>query len=443
MKYLIMRILSSFFRGWITFWMFLAMPTIFCPSVLAQEKEHTFKITGDRYIDFAFMRISVAYDSLSADHLYICRYYRTGHLKDKTYYLVTGNKFCLTNMDNHIAKKDLILDGIQQIYSDNEALETESVYKNGVLQQMIDYYNNGNKHMMYSGDDKSLNGPFKMWHPNGQLGFSGNYENNLKDGIFESFDASGNLERKGTYSKGKLIDGVAVVQDFVYDAPEVPAEYKGNDSILNKILIKKSANLVDVATMDSTVEDFLDLKFTIHKSGQIKKVEITNASTPLEEEIIKTVFSHQFMDFQPATIEGVPVSSYFSKSFFLSHKGLQAATDLMIQKNNDSKDENPYTIVEDMPEFPEGEMGMRKFLAQTIRYPREATANHIQGKVFVSFVIQKNGTVGDIAIVRGVHPLLDAEAMRVVKQMPRWTPGHQAGKAVKVSYTIPINFVLE
>jgi TonB family protein len=440
-----MKILSlPFSRSYlIGFWMLMLMPLVFCQAVLSQEKEHSFKITGDRFIDLAFMRISVSYDSLSADHLYICRYYRTGHLKDKTCYLVRGNKFSMTNMDNLIAKKDLILDGIQQIFSENEVLETESVYKNGLLQQMTDYYSNGNKHMMYSGDEKALNGAFKMWHPNGQLGFNGNYENNLKDGIFESFDASGNPERKGSYQKGKLIDGVAVVQDFVYDAPEVPVQYKGNDSLLNKILLKKSANLVDVVTMDSTVEDFLDLKFTIHKSGQVKKVEITNPAIPVEEEIIQTIFSKQFMDFQPATIEGAPVSSYFSKSFYLTNKGLQVTSDLLNKKRIDSKYDDVYTIVEDMPEFPEGEMGMRKFLAQTIRYPLEAAEKNIQGKVFVSFIIQKNGTVGDISLVRGVHPLLDKEAMRVVRQMPKWKPGHQAGEAVKVSYTIPINFVLE
>lgn len=440
-----MRILSSSFnsRYFISFWMLLLMELVFCHTVLSQEKEHSFKITGDKFIDIAIMKMSVAYDSLSADHLYICHYDRNGQISDKSYYLFTGKRFNLLNMDIHNAKKELTLDGIQNIYTENEILESEKVYKNGILQQQTNYYRNGIKNIMFVGDDKSLNGEFKMWHPNGQLSFSGEYRDNLKDGIFESFDASGNLERKGTYRAGKLVEGVAVVQNLTYDSPEIPASYKGNDSILNKILIKKTANLAEVKEMDSSKQQMLDLKFTIDKLGKVRKVDITNSSNPLDVEIIQEVFGKQFMDFQPAQIEGVPVSSYYSKSFLLSNKGLQTCVDSLNKNGNDSNREDVYTIVEDMPEFPGGDEAIRQFLINTIRYPLAAAEANIQGKVFVNFIILEDGTVSDIAILRSVHPLLDAEATRIVKQMPKWKPGRQNGKQVKVSYTIPINFVLE
>ncbi len=102
-----------------------------------------------------------------------------------------------------------------------------------------------------------------------------------------------------------------------------------------------------------------------------------------------------------------------------------------------------FNIVEEMPEFPGGELEMRKFIAQHVKYPVIAQDNGIQGKVYVTFVVEKDGSVGRIKIARGVNPSLDAEAMRVVNEMPAWTPGKQRGQNVAVSYTVPIDFVLQ
>ena len=106
-------------------------------------------------------------------------------------------------------------------------------------------------------------------------------------------------------------------------------------------------------------------------------------------------------------------------------------------------DDPVFQLVEDMPEFPGGELELRKFIAQHISYPPVAVENGIQGKVYVSFVVEKDGSVGRIKIARGVDPSLDAEAMRVVNEMPGWTPGKQRGQTVAVSYTIPVSFVLQ
>lgn len=103
----------------------------------------------------------------------------------------------------------------------------------------------------------------------------------------------------------------------------------------------------------------------------------------------------------------------------------------------------PYTVVEQMPEFPGGELALRKYLATSVKYPVIAQENGIQGKVFVSFVVDTDGGISNVKVARGVDPSLDKEAMRVVKSMPKWIPGKQNGQAVRVSYTVPINFVLE
>ncbi|MCU4166114.1 energy transducer TonB [Carboxylicivirga caseinilyticus] len=109
----------------------------------------------------------------------------------------------------------------------------------------------------------------------------------------------------------------------------------------------------------------------------------------------------------------------------------------------EAEDAPVFFIVEEMPEFPGGEEALRKFIAQSVKYPVIAQENGIQGRVYVSFVVNTKGAVTDVKIARGVDPNLDKEAIRVVNSMPAWKPGKQRGKAVKVSYTVPINFVLQ
>lgn len=102
-----------------------------------------------------------------------------------------------------------------------------------------------------------------------------------------------------------------------------------------------------------------------------------------------------------------------------------------------------FFIVEDMPEFPGGENALRAYLGNSIKYPVIAQENGIQGKVYVTFVVGKDGSVSNATIARGVDPSLDKEALRVVNSLPKWKPGKQRGKPVNVSYTVPINFQLQ
>ncbi|MBR6249657.1 MAG: energy transducer TonB [Bacteroidales bacterium] len=99
-------------------------------------------------------------------------------------------------------------------------------------------------------------------------------------------------------------------------------------------------------------------------------------------------------------------------------------------------------IVEELPSFPGGDGELRKYLKENTHYPTEALENGIQGRVFVSFVVNEDGNITDVKVVRTADPNLDKEAIRVVSSMPKWTPGKQRGKAVDVSCTIPINFII-
>ncbi|HKL71223.1 MAG TPA: energy transducer TonB, partial [Marinilabiliaceae bacterium] len=102
-----------------------------------------------------------------------------------------------------------------------------------------------------------------------------------------------------------------------------------------------------------------------------------------------------------------------------------------------------FMIVEEMPEFPGGNAALMKYLANAVKFPVIAQENGIQGRVYVQFVISAKGEVTNAVILRGVDSSLDKEALRVVQNMPKWKPGKQRNRPVRVSYTVPINFVLQ
>ena len=105
--------------------------------------------------------------------------------------------------------------------------------------------------------------------------------------------------------------------------------------------------------------------------------------------------------------------------------------------------EEIFVVVEQQPEFPGGNAAMMKFLSDNIRYPVIAQENGIQGRVICNFVVERDGSITDVQVVRGVDPSLDREAVRVIQQMPRWAPGKQRGSAVRVRFTLPVVFRLQ
>ena len=111
--------------------------------------------------------------------------------------------------------------------------------------------------------------------------------------------------------------------------------------------------------------------------------------------------------------------------------------------NSEPHEKVIFQVVEEMPQFPGGMGEAMKFLAKNMKYPVAAQQAKIEGRVIVQFVVEKDGSVSDVKVMRGVSPELDAEAIRVVSMMPKWIPGKQRGKAVAVKYTMPIMFRLQ
>ena len=113
-------------------------------------------------------------------------------------------------------------------------------------------------------------------------------------------------------------------------------------------------------------------------------------------------------------------------------------------KEDEEDEEVVFVVVETMPEFPGGQQALFKYLSENVKYPVIAQENGIQGRVICQFVVNKDGKIVDVEVVRsGGDPSLDKEAIRVIKSMPPWKPGKQRGKAVRVKYTVPVNFRLQ
>ena len=102
-----------------------------------------------------------------------------------------------------------------------------------------------------------------------------------------------------------------------------------------------------------------------------------------------------------------------------------------------------YDEVEVMPEFPGGMQAMIEFIQTNIKYPKDATKQEVGGRVMVMFVVETDGSLSNVRVARKVFPSLDAEAVRVVKTMPKWKPGKEKGKVVRVNYTLPVVFSIK
>lgn len=128
----------------------------------------------------------------------------------------------------------------------------------------------------------------------------------------------------------------------------------------------------------------------------------------------------------------------------LASVGMQAQVwDAVSATTNPQSSEQVYEVVEVMPQYPGGQAAMVKYLSEHVKYPAKAKAEGKTGTVMVQFVVNTNGKLTDTKVIRSVSPELDKEALRVVKSMPKWTPGKQKGKPVRVRFTLPIRFSLK
>lgn len=237
-------------------------------------------------------------------------------------------------------------------------------------------------------------------------------------------------------------DGGEEVYEVVEKMPEFP---DGGMSGLMKFL---SANIhYPEAAHKAGTQGRVTVQFVVGKDGSINNVKVIRGVDPaLDTEAIRVISS--MPKWKPGTQKGEPVNVRYTVPvmFRLMPEPVDKIDEMMVVGYRNS--EAPvigevYDVVEKMPEFPGGMTGLMQHLSKNIRYPAEAHANNIQGRVVVSVIINTEGKVTNAKIVQGVAPSLDAEALRVTGTMPDWTPGTKDGKPVNVKYTFPVMFRLQ
>jgi TonB family protein len=233
----------------------------------------------------------------------------------------------------------------------------------------------------------------------------------------------------------------------VYTDVDKKPEFPGGYSALYKF-IADHLKYPESAKM-KRIQGKVLVRFIVGKQGNIENPEIMKGVAPdLDAEAIRVVKS--LPKWIPGSHKGknVRVSSTVSVNFKLDEQ--PTVNEMPKTQGDDEKEEPIFLIVEHMPQFPGGDIALREYIRDNVVYPEEAKAKKIQGKVFVQFVIGTDGNVEpeSVKAIRSIDQtyrnvdlsLLDPEAIRVVKSMPKWEPGTQRGKPVRVSFTIPIDF---
>jgi len=186
------------------------------------------------------------------------------------------------------------------------------------------------------------------------------------------------------------------------------------------------------------------VQYVIEKDGSISNVKILRGVDPiLNKEAIRVVESSP--KWNPGMQRGraVRVSFTFPISFVIGDSQNKSQPQKTDTEKTISKEENVFAVVEKMPSFGNGDANeFRAWVAANMQYPKEAAEKGIQGRVFVQFVIEVDGSLTNAKILRSVDPALDKEAIRIVESSPKWNPGTQKGRAVRVQFTFPIAFVI-
>ena len=225
-------------------------------------------------------------------------------------------------------------------------------------------------------------------------------------------------------------------EDQIFQICEVPPQFPGGVVEWMKFL---SANMKYPAeAKEKKQEGRVIVQFIVEKDGSITNAKVVRGVSPLlDQEALRVVGI--MPKWNPATQRGQAVRVQYTLPVMFS---LNGKIDEMQQHQVNMKpnEKGIYNMVEEPASFPGGMANCLKFLSENVKYPEDCKKEGIQGRVIAQFIIDKDGSIKDVKIVRGVHPSLDKESIRVIESMPKWTPGKVKGEPVKCQYTLPIAF---
>lgn len=219
------------------------------------------------------------------------------------------------------------------------------------------------------------------------------------------------------------------MNEQVFTVVEKMPSFPGGDAELLKYIatnIKYSKE-----SQDNGEQGRVICSFIVGRDGSVNNPEVLRGVTPLlNEEAVRVI--NTMPRWNPGMQRGKAVAVKYT-----------VPITFRLKSPVEEAKEETLTVVDVMPQYPGGDRELLKFIAQSIKYPTDAQEAGVQGRVICSFVVDKKGNIVEPKIIRGIDPSLDAEALRVIGMMPRWTPGRQDGKAVRVLYTVPITFRLQ
>ena len=255
--------------------------------------------------------------------------------------------------------------------------------------------------------------------------------------------------------KGKVVDKDTLdnpIFEVVEHMPEFP---DGGMSALMEYLSKNIK--YPEAAMKKGTQGRATVQFVVEKDGSITNVKILRGIDPeLDKEAIRVISA--MPKWKPGMQKGKPVRVKYTVPVMFrlnddavpkeDYKPIEKV-DEMVVVGYAPKEESPvnedvvFEVVEEMPSFPGGDAALFKFLNENVKYPVIAQENGVQGRVICQFVVNRDGSIVDVEVVRSVDASLDKEAIRVIKSMPKWSPGQQRGKPVRVKFTVPVMFRLQ
>ena len=219
------------------------------------------------------------------------------------------------------------------------------------------------------------------------------------------------------------------MNEQVFTVVEKMPSFPGGDAELLKYI---ATNIkYPKESQDNGEQGRVICSFIVGRDGSVNNPEVLRGVTPLlNEEAVRVI--NTMPRWNPGMQRGKAVAVKYT-----------VPITFRLKSPVEEAKEETLTVLDVMPQYPGGDRELLKFIAQSIKYPTDAQEAGVQGRVICSFVVDKKGNIVEPKIIRGIDPSLDAEALRVIGMMPRWTPGRQDGKAVRVLYTVPITFRLQ
>ncbi len=440
----------------------------YSPIFYASESDTLYCQIKEERISSASNTESLVNDEMFVHHDHCLPYYAVvGHNEDTIvlhYYSAAEHKPVLVERYTANAPDSLIKTGQQEFLMDNGARVCH-IYADGELKSAMQFDSTGLRVAEYSFYQKSnnwlkLKTKTAYW-PDAKVKQRCEFaEFSTTEDKIIYYDAEG---RQAKFIASK--DVKKVLQDLFAKSFKLPP---ANDKLVRNI---------------SYIEPTIEVTACIDETGKITDIRFSrtwnwhyNYNSFINKSQIDAIISKYYnpytnnflTDFaqsirsrqtqcKPATINGIPIEStakvQLTKNFVPEYSAKTEPHTAAVKNDNiaqttkdsvpDEEDEKIYVVVEQMPQFPGGQQALFKYLSENVKYPAIAKENRIQGRVICQFVVNKDGSITDVEVVRsGGDPSLDREAVRVIKSMPNWIPGRQKGKPIRVKYSVPVNFRL-